>query len=168
MVFIKEYPKNRMLFKIVSNNCWESSLMGFICRTQTNGIALFMRCSIHSIMISYWRSWDYRSNPGWGSIDLHRFSIDGNPWERHGGRWESILHRWESMRIDFESILKTFVMDFRDNGFPIDGKSILINGILANRFLSMGIHGSSTREVYKEAQLRLRKKMSHLMPWYKE
>ena len=32
------------------------------------------------------------------------------------------------MRIDFKSISKTFVMDFRDNGFPIDGKSILIDG----------------------------------------
>ena len=32
------------------------------------------------------------------------------------------------MRIDFKLILKTFVMDFRDNGFPIDGKSILIDG----------------------------------------
>ncbi len=40
----------------------------------------------------------------------------------------SIFHRWESMGIDFKSILKTFIMDFRDNGFPIDGKSILIDG----------------------------------------
>ncbi len=55
----------------------------------------------------------------------------------------SIFHRWESMRIGFKSILKTFVMDFRDNGFPIDGKSILIDGILANRFSSMSIHGKS-------------------------
>ena len=69
--------------------------------------------------------------------------IDGNPWEGHGGRWESIFDQWESMRIDFKSILKTFVMDFRDNGFPIDGKSILIDGILANRFSSMAIHGKT-------------------------
>ena len=32
------------------------------------------------------------------------------------------------MGINFPSILKTFVMDFRDNGFSIDGKSILIDG----------------------------------------
>ena len=46
------------------------------------------------------------------------------------------------MKIDFQSILKTFVMDFRDNGFPIDGKSILIDGdplkIDSHRWKSMG------------------------------
>ncbi len=40
----------------------------------------------------------------------------------------SIFDWRDSMRINFKSILKTFVLDFRDNGFPIDGKSILIDG----------------------------------------
>ena len=71
-------------------------------------------------------------------MNLHRFSMDGNPWKWHASRWESVFHRWESMRIDFKSILKTFVMDFRDNGFPIDGKSILIDGDPWKSFLIDG------------------------------
>ncbi len=42
------------------------------------------------------------------------------------------------MRIDFNSILKTFDMDFRYNEFPIDGKSILIDGIHGKSILIDG------------------------------
>ena len=59
-----------------------------------------------------------RYNP----IDGNWISIDGNPWEWHGSRWESIFHRWESMGIDFKSILKAFIMDFRGIGKWFLGK----------------------------------------------
>ena len=81
---------------------------------------------------------------GWDSIDLYRFSMDGNPWEGHGGRWESIFHQWESRRMAW--------------------RSMGIDGILANRFSSMGIHGSSTR-VDLRSKGRLASQITELKMW---
>ena len=97
-------------------------------------------CQLHANICQFDANICTRVEIPWISIDFPSMGIHENGMEVYGNPFSIYGNPWESILIQF---WRPFEIDFRDNGFPIYGKSILIDGFLANRLSSMGIHGKS-------------------------